>query len=218
MAPMPMPLDTLGRRVAHARKQRKMTQAGLAKASGLKQPDISKIELGLILKTTGIARLAGALQVPVAWLEEGQGQEPLWDGPLFVAESRPIYNHTLLQTEDTGAVAHAVSQSEPMIALQNVKWEDLPVSRLDVPFQMTIPGDELVPYASRGETGLFMPGKQPKPGRGVLLKDKSGNFYLRLFGEGIGGNWVGYSNQPGIPTLERDAHGLDVVAPMIGSY
>lgn len=124
----------------------------------------------------------------------------------------------LLQSDESVKVARAVSQSAPMIALQEVTWEDLPVSRLDVPFQMTLPGDELVPYASRGETGLFMPGKQPRPGRGVLLKDKAGNFYLRLYGEGIGGNWTGYSNQPGIPTLERDAHGLEVVAPMIGSY
>lgn len=218
MLGMPLPLDTLGRRVAHARKQRKMTQAGLAKASGLKQPDISKIELGLIQKTTGIARLANALHVPVAWLEEGLGQEPEWGIPLYMAENLATYNYGPIQTEDTDALAHAVSQSAPIIALQEVTWEGLQVAGLDVPFQMTVPGDELMPYAARGETGLFMPGRAPKPGRGVLLRDKAGNFYLRLFGEGIAGNWIGYSNQPGIPTLERDAHGVEVIAPMIGSY
>lgn len=210
-----MPLDTLGRRVAHARKQRGLTQAGLAMASGLKQPDISKIELGLIQRTTGIARLAVALQVPVDWLELGAGDEPQWGKSFFAAD---YLQGAPLLSDETTKVDQAVSQATPMIALQEVTWEGLPVSRLDVPFQMKLPGDELVPYASRGETGLFMPGRQPKPGRGVLLKDKAGNFYLRLFGEGIGGNWVGYSNQPGIPTLERDAHGLEVVAPMIGSY
>lgn len=216
---MPLPYDTLGRRVAHARKQRGLTQAGLAKASGLKQPDISKIELGLIQKTTGIARLAQALHVPVDWLELGTGPEPTWPPRHAVNEALVEYNagRPLLSEEST-SVAHAVSQSGPIIALQKVTWEGLPVAKLDVPFQMHIPGDELMPVASRGEVGLFMPGKKPRPGRGVLLMDHAGNFYLRLFGEGIGGNWIGYSNQPGIAQLDRDTHGLAVIAPMIGSY
>lgn len=57
-----------------------MTQGQLAAAAGLKQPDVSKLERGLIKQTTGIARLADALRVPFRWLEFGEGDTPDWDG------------------------------------------------------------------------------------------------------------------------------------------
>lgn len=74
-------INTLAYRVKLARKKRKFSQAVLAEKAGLKQPDISKIELGSIEKTTGIARLARALRVSPAWLEMGSGAEPDWDSP-----------------------------------------------------------------------------------------------------------------------------------------
>lgn len=159
-----------------------------------------------IIKTIGKMEAAEAI-------ERESGYSALW-----VAKGLGPKFRQVIKNDDPKAVAQSVSQARPMMTLQEVTFEGLPVTKLDVPFQMKLPGDELMPIASRGETGLFMPDKQPKPGRGVLLKDKAGNFYLRLFGEGIGGNWVGYSNQPGIPTLERDTHGVEVVAPMIGSF
>jgi len=66
-------VETLAKRVKLRRKQRGLSQGALAEASGLKQPDISKIELGLIQKTTAIARLADALGVSAKWLEFGTG-------------------------------------------------------------------------------------------------------------------------------------------------
>ena len=51
-----------------------MRQEDLAKASGLKQSDISKIENGLILKTTGIVALARALRCDPEWLATGEGE------------------------------------------------------------------------------------------------------------------------------------------------
>lgn len=67
-------VETLAKRVKLMRTRRGLSQAALAQATGLKQPDISKIELGLIEKTTGIARLAEALAVSAKWLEFGVGE------------------------------------------------------------------------------------------------------------------------------------------------
>lgn len=226
---MPLPNDTLARRVAFARKERGMTQAGLAKASGLKQPDISKIELGLIQKTTGIARLAQALGVPVDWLEQGLGAEPVWsaDDLMFSRNFPPgqqIRPYTpvsealaLHKMEEAQSVYHAVSHRQPIIQLQELSWEDLVGAKIDGPFQMHIPGDELAPAHRRGELGRFTPGAPPRPGRPVLLRDDAGAFHLRLYREGAGGSWEGYSEQPGFKTLESDAHGVEIVAPMTGS-
>lgn len=77
--PRPHNLDTLGGRLAYARAMRGgMTQNDLATASGVGQPQISKLERGDNHATTGIARLAKALRVPPEWLELHQGPEPDW--------------------------------------------------------------------------------------------------------------------------------------------
>lgn len=55
-----------------------MTQDQLATKSGLKQSDISKLEKGLMRNTTKGFGLAKALRVPQAWLELGEGPEPMW--------------------------------------------------------------------------------------------------------------------------------------------
>jgi transcriptional regulator with XRE-family HTH domain len=51
-----------------------MRQEDLAAAAGLKQGDISKIENGKILKTTGLVGLARALRVDAHWLATGEGE------------------------------------------------------------------------------------------------------------------------------------------------
>ncbi len=54
-----------------------MTQGQVAKASGLKQPDISKIERGDIKRTTELLGLARALQCNPDWLDTGHGEKTL---------------------------------------------------------------------------------------------------------------------------------------------
>jgi transcriptional regulator with XRE-family HTH domain len=76
---MSRPLESLAQRLVHARKKRRLNQEQLAEAAGLKQPDVSKLETGRMLKTTAMARLARALGVPSAWLEFGEGREPDWN-------------------------------------------------------------------------------------------------------------------------------------------
>lgn len=69
-------METLAKRLKYARTKRKMTQSDLAKASGVGQSDISKIERGEIQKTTALLALARALQVNANWLDVGNG---MWD-------------------------------------------------------------------------------------------------------------------------------------------
>jgi len=53
-----------------------MTQGELALASGVKQPDISKMERGKILRPAAILSIARALRCNPDWLDAGVGQ---WD-------------------------------------------------------------------------------------------------------------------------------------------
>ena len=66
-------MDTFAKRVKRRRKELGLTQGKLAELSGLKQPDISKIELGQIKQTVEIVGLAEALKCNAHWLQTGDG-------------------------------------------------------------------------------------------------------------------------------------------------
>lgn len=68
-------MDTLAKRVKARRLELKLTQPELAELSGLKQPDISKIERGIIQKTTGMIGLARGLRCNPTWLDTGDGDK-----------------------------------------------------------------------------------------------------------------------------------------------
>lgn len=70
-------MDTLAKRAKAARVHLGLNQAQVAELSGLKQSDISKIETGRILKTTGIVGLAKALQCSPEFLQIGDNP-PAW--------------------------------------------------------------------------------------------------------------------------------------------
>lgn len=66
-------MENLAQRVKARRSELGLTQVEVAKLSGLKQADISKIEIGLIQKTTGLLGLSRALQCNPEWLDTGDG-------------------------------------------------------------------------------------------------------------------------------------------------
>jgi phage repressor protein C with HTH and peptisase S24 domain len=71
-------MDTLGKRLKHARKERGLTQQQLEVASGVKQSDISKLERGESNTTTQLVKLARALGCSAEWLDTGNGA--IWGG------------------------------------------------------------------------------------------------------------------------------------------
>lgn len=83
-------MNSLAKRLKYARSLREMTQQNLANLSGIKQSDISKIELGSIQKTTSISALARALRVQIDWLDIGEGSMESH----VVQEPRAAYNVT----------------------------------------------------------------------------------------------------------------------------
>ena len=66
-------MESFAERAKARRLELGFTQAEVARRSGLKQSDVSKIESGLIQKTTEMIGLAKALQCNPSWLAHGQG-------------------------------------------------------------------------------------------------------------------------------------------------
>lgn len=75
--PMRVTIQSLGMRLRHARKQRKMSQVELAKATGLKQPSISELESGETKEISGptLIAISASLSVRPEWLVTGK--EPM---------------------------------------------------------------------------------------------------------------------------------------------
>lgn len=190
-------LDTLAARTKRAREKRKMTQGQLAAAVGMKQPDISKIERGLIQKTTGIARLAQALDVPVLWLEIGDGSEPDWT-PANAGRVSPV-------DQGLSVTPHRVPKT--------FSWETIMSMGTDLPEQFTasVPDDALMPGTPRGTMFVFETGAPPVPGSAVIVKDAAGRLYMRRYAEGIG-QWLAQATNSAYATLESERDGLTVVA------
>lgn len=81
-------MESIGERVRHRRVQLDLSQAELARLSGLKQSDISKIERGTIKRTTAVVELARALQCSPEYLALGEENAPN-DGTPAPEASKP---------------------------------------------------------------------------------------------------------------------------------
>lgn len=66
-------METLAIRAKARRIELGLTQTEVARVSGLKQSDVSKIENGAIQKTTEMLGLARALRCSPQWLATGEG-------------------------------------------------------------------------------------------------------------------------------------------------
>lgn len=131
-------MDNFAKRVKARRKKLGLSQAEVATLSGLKQPDVSKIELGQINQTTQILGLAKALKCNPDWLKTGEG--PI-EGPILGT------TYTFIPGEASGG-----SSSNQAIALigragRAIEIEDIdnhpdyaPVRRVNIKAQAGVSG------------------------------------------------------------------------------
>jgi len=80
--------DTLATRLKRLRQDAELTQAQLAKMTGVSQVAISQIERGLTSGRGRTVALAAALRVNPTWLEAGKGPRdpPAWEELLDVSQ------------------------------------------------------------------------------------------------------------------------------------
>lgn len=69
---MALSLESVGKRVAYARKYRSLTQQELADRAGIAQSSLASLEAGRNKGSRSIVSLAKALDVPAEWLDSGQ--------------------------------------------------------------------------------------------------------------------------------------------------
>jgi transcriptional regulator with XRE-family HTH domain len=199
---MNRPINTLAQRLKMARVRRNLTQGQLALAAGLKQPDVSKIELGRIQQTTAIARLASALNVSAAWLEQGHPPEPDW---------------AYLQYAPAGVVIPTVAQEMSHAALSyhlpEITWESLMGNVPESLFVLHLRDDALAPDHPAGCAVVWSKHREPKPGRLVLVRDKHGVDHARVYHQGRApGDWLAAATNRAFADFHPVDDGLQIIA------
>jgi hypothetical protein len=176
----------------------------------MRQSDITKLETGLMQKTSGILRLSIALDVPGPWLELGDGEEPTWTADVKRNSSHPAKR----------AVDQSMSQYGPTVArrITILTWDEVMASgELPAFFSTTAPDDAMAPRASAGQEVAFATGIDPRPGAGVLIEDRHGQRHLRLYVQGSRpGHWIARAENPAYRSFDSEADGLKVLAVLRG--
>jgi transcriptional regulator with XRE-family HTH domain len=218
---MTRPITSFAQRVKQARAMRTMTQESLATAAEIAQSDVSKIERGLILKTTAIARLARALRVPVLWLEEGVGEEPDWFAEGDVGAN--YYRDASEPFVRGRGLAHDLSHAIPTVESTTMSWGDLMKAELPRAFTLVARDDAMAPLLRKGQIAEFSTERVAEriadlPGRDVLVADRDDNCYIRRYRLKRGTHWeaVAINDDAGLNPMDSVSDGLRVIAVMAG--
>ena len=204
-------VDEYKDRLKEAMADAKVSRQQLADALGISYQAVRKVLLG---ESTGFELVnhnaaCTFLGVHSAWLLDGTPPKSLAVGPKIapLPHRSPSFG---------GAVAQDMSQARPIVELPRYKWEQLMTADLSQPFELVVEDDALAPEIFKGCIARFDSGRQPAPGRPVLVRDASGRHYLRDYQAGASGRWQAVARARGFAPLDSEADGLQLVAVMKG--
>lgn len=115
-----------------------------------------------------------------------------------------------------GGTAQKLSHPVETVA-PTVSWEQLqmPREQLPVEFHVVLPNDAMAPRAPAGVKVKFNRSREPQPGDAVLVAGPDGEPYFREYRLRVGG-WEAHATNPAYPSLQSDAHQLQVLAVFVG--
>lgn len=92
--------------------------------------------------------------------------------------------------------------------------DDLPLR-----FRVAAPDEAMAPRVRAGELVEFERDLQPRAGDGVLVRDRAGNHYFRIYRLGRPGHWEAAPvNDAAFRALDSELHGLEVLAVMTAVF
>lgn len=83
-------------------------------------------------------------------------------------------------------------------------------------FEVEIPDDAMFPRVKAGQVVTFDSRETAKPGDGVLIADRDGQWHFRRYRQGRGTNWEASAENEAYATMESERDGLTVLAVLVG--
>jgi hypothetical protein len=149
------------------------------------------------------------------------GGSPRMSSLQKLAEAVGLDDWSRLAPPSDGGVASAGSFDEPP-AHQHpplISWEVVVQEKGQLPhrFRCEVPDDALWSSTEggtpKGTPVVFIATSTPPiPGTGVIVEDRTGARYLRLFRLGLGDHWTAAVRNPNYPALDSERDGLRIVA------
>ena len=79
-------------------------------------------------------------------------------------------------------------------------------------FRCELVDDALAPNTPKGTPIVFARNAAPYPGVGVLVEDRDGVRYVRVYTQGAAGHWMASARHPAYVSLDSEQHGLKLLA------
>lgn len=187
-------VNSLADRLKLARERLNISQAELAERAGISPGAIGNLEAGTRKTSRNLLEIARELGVRPQWLQFG-------DLPELAEPPRGV-----------SPVAHPVILDE-ITVVPTINWESLldTVVLPDV-FKLAAPDTSMAPKVPQGTMVELTRSLAPRPGDGVLVRDRDGHHYLRVYREKRPGHWEAYAINDAYSPLDSQADGLSVVA------
>lgn len=130
-------MENFAKRAKTRRKELGLSQEEVATLSGLKQPDVSKIELGKINQTTQILELAKALECNPEWLKTGEG--PMEPVTATANITLPGFTVTATASNQAQALTWSAGRAMEIVDIDNHP-DYAPVRRVNIKAQAGVSG------------------------------------------------------------------------------
>lgn len=172
------------------------TNGDLAKAAGVSTGAVSQwLTTTKTLKATSATGLSVLTGWNVKWWASGTGPR---ETPTRMAQPLSLADATL---------------SSPIL-----DWGVLMMKTLPKAFKVAAPDDSMSPRLKVGQLAEFETGLEYRPGDGVLVKDASGDCYIRRCRK-VRDGWEAYAEDSDVfPALPIGSAGLEVLAVLVGIH
>jgi hypothetical protein len=195
----------LGAAIEAARVKKGVTKRALAEHFGVRPPSVQDwVQRGTI----------GKEKLPMLWSYFADVVGPSHWG----LETYPTSDR--YQADTPAVPLQAQEMSPPRYrVLPTIRWEDL-MTREELPdlFATPAPDDSMAPRVREGQLVTLERGLEPRGGDGVLVRDRDGHTYLRLYRPRRPGIWEAHALNPDYQSLDSERDGLEVLAVIVGVH
>jgi len=98
----------------------------------------------------------------------------------------------------------------------HVSWGERMSTELPAIFCVAIPDDSMAPRVRRGDVVRFSRSELARPGDGVLVSDRAGAWFFRIYRERRPGEWEAHPLNAAYQPLDAQHDGLRVLAVLVG--
>ena len=178
-------MTTLAERLTSLMTDKGLSQAELARMTGLKQPSIFKIVSGQTLNPKNILEIATALGVNPHWLKTGEGSP---DADVFAFTSEKDDDHTLrVDLLDAELAAHSsgIINAEYPDVISSIFFTHEGVKRIlgrtttDGVYMFKVPTDSMVPTITQNDIVFIDTNVKEYIGEGVYSFNLNGETYIK---------------------------------------